>query len=632
MVRLRIWQWIVLALPIAAVIGFLLIAAGLQIHEWRINWIWAIVALVFVGWRWLLVKWTQPALKQVEAIVAELSEETIDLTDSPATDATRKAEVELQKILVEAQSDPPLWADWNIFWQRCQSLIRAIAIIYYPSSQKPLLNIYVPQAYSLLRGTVDDLDQWMQRLSPVLNQVTVGQAIQAYEIYQKLEPSARKVLKAWNWAQWFLNPAVAVARTATQGSSNRATQELLGNLSQLLREAALRNLARQAIALYSGTASPALTAMPTAHASVTETTPKFQTLRDVIAQASPTDTVKQQPVSLLLVGRTGAGKSSLINTLFVEAQAKVDALPSTDQIQDYRWETESGEILTLWDTPGYEQVERSDFRQQVLDYAAKTDLVLIVSPALDPALQMDLDFLNALRTQELPTLAIVTQVDRLRPIREWTPPYNWQFGNRPKEVAIREAVTYRQEVLGEVASFVLPLVTKGNNREAWGVDELSIAILNTIDPAKQARLARFLRNIDARTATAAKIIDRYTFQMTTTQGLAAFLKSPVLRFLSTIATGSPTLALLLAEQIPIEQLPIVVGKLQMAYDLYQLLQPKTPLDFKGLWSILIDNSSPPDRLAWAFGHALTEYWTQNLSIEQLETRYRYYLDPKINKN
>ncbi|MBD1858797.1 MULTISPECIES: GTPase family protein [Leptolyngbya] len=620
MVRLRIWQWIVLALPIAVVIGFLLISAGLQIHEWGINWIWAIVAVIFVGWRWLLVKWTQPALSQVEAIVAELSEETIELSDSPATNATRQAETEVQKILAEAQFDPPIWQDWNIFWQRCQSLIRAIANIYYPDAQKPLLNIYVPQAYSLLRGTVDDLDQWMQRLAPVLNQVTVGQAVQAYEIYQKLEPSARKVLRVWNWAQWFLNPAVAVARTATQSSSSKATQELLGNLSQMLREAVLRNLARQAISLYSGKAAPVLPAI--------ETPAKFQTLKEVIAQATPVETVAQKPVSLLLVGRTGAGKSSLINTLFVQAQAKVDALPSTDQIQDYRWETESGETLTLWDTPGYEQVERSDFRQQVLDYAAKTDLVLLVSPALDPALQMDLDFLNALKAQELPTLAIVTQVDRLRPIREWTPPYNWQFGDRPKEVSIREAVAYRQDVLGEVASFVLPLVTAGEHREAWSVDDLSIAILNSLDPVKQARLARFLKNIDARTATAAKIIDRYTFQMATTQGLTAFLKSPVLRFLSTIATGSPTLALLLAEQIPIEQLPIVVGKLQMAYDLYQLLQPSAPLDFKALWSILSDSSSTPDRVAWAFGHALTEYWTQNLSIENLEIRYRHYLDAK----
>lgn len=56
--------------------------------------------------------------------------------------------------------------------------------------------------------------------------------------------------------------------------------------------------------------------------------------------------------------------------------------------------------------------------------------------------------------------------------------------------------------------------------------------------------------------------------MTTTQGLTAFLKSPVLQFVSTLSTGSPALAYMLAEQIPVEQLPIVIGKLQMGYELF----------------------------------------------------------------
>ena len=51
MVRLKLWQWAVLGLPIAIVVSFLLISAGFQIHTWGISWIWAIVGLLFVGWR-----------------------------------------------------------------------------------------------------------------------------------------------------------------------------------------------------------------------------------------------------------------------------------------------------------------------------------------------------------------------------------------------------------------------------------------------------------------------------------------------------------------------------------------------------------------------------------------------------
>lgn len=296
----------------------------------------------------------------------------------------------------------------------------------------------------------------------------------------------------------------------------------------------------------------------------------------------------------------------------------------------YHWKSATQEALTLWDTPGYEQVNRADFREQVLDYATKADLLLLVTPALDPALQMDVDFLKEIKAEvALSAIAIVTQVDRTRPIREWNPPYDWQWGERPKEIAIREATQYRAQLLGDWCDRILPVVTGDlkTGRIVWGVDALSLALIDAIAPAKQFRLARFLRNLEARTVAAAKIIDRYTFQMTTAQGLAALLKSPVLQFLSTVATGSPNLAYILAQQIPVEQLPVVIGKLQMAYDLYSLFNIGDPLnfDFLSLWPLLLENPTTPERNAWAFGHGLIEYWTQNLTMEQLRKRIEYYL-------
>ncbi|MBE8966979.1 GTPase family protein [Nostocales cyanobacterium LEGE 12452] len=632
MVRLKLWQWVVLAIPIAFIIIFLLVSAGSQIHAWGINWIWGVFTVLFVGWRWLLVKWTQPAVNQVEAVLTQVREElestAEDTVELPVgRDTTKLAEAALQEILQAAQSDRPIWEDWQTFWTRCQDLVVAIARIYNPQIQYPLLNIYVPQAYGLIRGTVDDMDRWMQNLSPILNQVTVGQAYQGYEVYRKLEPSARKFWKVWNWAQWILNPVAAVAKQASQGSSNQATQQLLGNLSQLFREAALRNLCRQAIALYGRSTLPV---SATVASPATLPKPKTQTLREILAQAQPAEAVEQKPVNILLVGRTGSGKSSLINTLFQADLAAVDVLPSTDRIQNYQWQTESGETLTLLDTPGYEQVNHAELRNLVLDYAINSDLLLLATPALDPALQMDVDFLQAIKAEiaDLPAIAIVTQVDRLRPIREWQPPYDWEWGDRPKEIAIREATEYRAKLLGNFCNLVLPVVTSDSktDRVAWGVEALSLGLVDAIAPTKQLRLARFLRNLETRIVAAAKIIDHYTFQMTTTQGLTALLKSPVLQFVSTFSTGSPALAYMLAEQIPVEQLPIVIGKLQMGYELFSLLNPKS-LNFEllSLWPLLLENTAAPDRNAWAFGHALVEYWTQNLTVEQLRERFEYYL-------
>lgn len=634
MLRLKLWQWVILISPIALIIIFLLIAAGQQIHTWGINWIWAIVILVFVGWRWLLVKFTRQQIDQVEAIVAEINKNLeINNNHQPVqiegNEAINKAEIALQKILKESQNDRPIWEDLQTFSQRCQSLVIAIAHIYHPEVKYPLLNIYVPQAYGLIRGTMNDMDLWMDKLTPVLNQVTVAQAYQALEIYRKLEPSARKLLQAWNWAQWLLNPAAAFAKQISQRSSDRATQELLVNLSKLLRENALKNLCRQSISLYSGNNLP-ITISPVS----TPTLPKAktQTLREIISQAEPIETVEQKPVNILITGRTGAGKSSLINTIFQANLATVDVLPSTDRIQSYQWQNATAETLNLWDTPGYEQVKRADLRKEVIEYANQADLLLLVTPALDPSLQMDVDFIKDIltETKDLPVITIITQVDRLRPIREWQPPYDWEWGDRPKEKSIREATEYRAKLLAEYSNVVLPVVTGDipTNRNSWGIETLSLALMESIAPAKQLRLARFLRNLEARTIAAAKIIDHYTFQMATTQGITALLKSPVLQFISTLSTGSPNLAYLLAEKIPVEQLPVVIGKLQMAYELFALLKSdnsiKLNFDLLTIWPLLIENTTPPDRDAWAFGHALVEFWQQNLTVEQLQERVEYY--------
>ena len=629
MVSIKPWQIVILVLPIAAIVVFLLVAAGSQIHDWGINWIWGVVVLVFALWRWLLVRWTKSPIAEMESAMSEINEEFERQSDlDVSVDKSQEINTALQQVIAKTKTDEPMWADWQTFWQRCLELVGAIANTYNPDVKRPLLNIYIPQAYGLIRGTVDDTDRVMQKLSPVLNRVSIGQVVEAFEVYRKLEPSAKKLGKAFSWAQWLLNPAAAAAKQATKKFNSQANQELLLNFGQLMRETALRNLAQQAIALYGDETITIPEVAPNPALPKTQT----KTLQSILESVEPEAEVAQKPVKIILVGRTGAGKSSLINTLFQADKAEVDVLPSTDKITNYTWTTPTKEVLNLLDTPGYEQVNRPELREQVLDYATTADLLLLVTPALDPALQMDLDFLQTLK-QDLPDLSaigIVTQVDRLRPIREWNPPYDWRDGMQPKEKSIREATIYRVEQLGNICELILPIVTEdlASNRSAWNIDALSQELVRAIAPAKQLRLARFLRDLETRSNAAGKIIDRYTRQMATTQGLTAFLKSPVLQFISTMTTGNNTLAYVLAEQIPVEQAPVVLGKLQMAYDLYTLLNEDSNLsnfDLRSLWSLLLENNDVGNNNAWAFGHALVEYWTKNLNSDQLRDRYNFYL-------
>ncbi|MDJ0732190.1 MAG: 50S ribosome-binding GTPase [Crocosphaera sp.] len=636
MIKLKPWQWISLVSPLIIIISFFIIVAGLQIHQWGINWIWGIFILMLLGWRWLLVKWTKPVEKQIETLITQVTEEVDNEQKKIAAtvgdqETISKIETILYNLIQETRNDPPFWEDWPTFWQRCQTLVSAIAQIYHPEIKYPLLNIYIPQAYGLIRGTINDLDSWMQKLSPLLNQVSIAQAYQAYQVYQTLEPNARKLWQVWNWSQWILNPVAALARQTSKKSTQEANQQLMVNFGQTFRETALKTLAKQAIALYSNK-----NLLPSHSFSVREKTPsvsKTQTLRDIIAKAKPPEEIEAKPVNILLAGRTGAGKSSLINTLFKTERAEVDILPNTDNFTAYHWESARGECLTLWDTPGYEQINRPEFREHALNYCTKADLLLLVTPALDPSLDTDMTFLTAVKAEiaDLPIIAIVTQVDRLRPVREWQPPYNWQQGKLPKEVSIREATAYRVEVLGDKCDFILPIVTRDGTvgRESWGIDVFTNTLLASIKPSKQLRLARFLQQQEARSVAAAKIIETCTLRLSTTEGITALLKSPVLQFLSTLSTGSSTLAYLLAEQIPVEQLPIVVGKLQMAYDLFCLFDSDEvdikQFDLLSLWPLLLNNSGGSQDNAWAFGQAFVEFLTQNLTIEQLRKRFQEYL-------
>ena len=631
--RLKLWQWLILVLPVAIVVSFISIAAGFQIHRWGISWVWAVIVLIFVGWRFLLVRWLRlpawgdTADDPLAELMPDLQSVEVPSTESNGPTQLQAATASVQHLLITAQNDAPPWDDWPLFFQRCQTLMEAIAHIYAPTAKRPLLNIYVPQAYGLLRGTVDDVDRWMQQLSPVLGQVTVGQAYEAYETYQKLEPAARVVVKVWDWTRWLFNPAAALAKTATQPYREQANQQLVINLGQILRETTLKALGERAIALYSGEAPTTLELK-----DLDVSAPQTQTLRQIFDQATPIAEVEQAVLNVLLVGRTGAGKSSLINTLFVAEKAGVDVLPSTDKLQDYLWSTHTGESLLLWDTPGYEQIGRRNLRTQVLEKAAEADILLLVTPALDPALNMDREFLAAVKTTatDAPVIAIVTQVDRLRPIREWEPPYDWEQGSRPKEQAIQAAVAYRQEILEEFCDAILPLVTANPQqpRLAWGVTPLSIQLMEVLDPAKQLRLARFLRDLDTRVHAAAQVIDRYAQQMSTTQGLTALLKSPILSFISTLTTGSPALAQVLAAKLPIEQAPVVMGKLQMAYELFAIVAApdrQQEFDLLVLWPLVLAQAQPLSRDAWACGQTLVEYWAGELDGGRLQERYHTYL-------
>ena len=99
------------------------------------------------------------------------------------------------------------------------------------------------------------------------------------------------------------------------------------------------------------------------------------------------------------------------------------------------------------------------------------------------------------RLKPPPVIGVVSKIDGLRPVMEWSPPYDWESPSRPKEQSIREAVDYARQSAGAGLRNVVPVCSDRERGRVHGIEEwLLPMIIVQLDEARAVSLVRSLHH------------------------------------------------------------------------------------------------------------------------------------------
>lgn len=222
-----------------------------------------------------------------------------------------------------------------------------------------------------------------------------------------------------------------------------------------------------------------------------------------------------RPPRVLVIGRRGAGKSSIINAFFKAKVAKVGSvLSETGKAEWHTFKNDQGSIEML-DTRGLgdrTKPESANFVNAIDDIKCEIrnicpDIVLFLCKAkeVDSHISTDLENVNIIKKfisethhYDIPIAALITQVDELDPKRI-EPPYD----NPAKQKNIEKAVNALQEAYSDSSIELLRVIPVSAYAEYedvkivyenyWNIEELVTYLMDQLPKSAKLQLARLTR-------------------------------------------------------------------------------------------------------------------------------------------
>ena len=312
---------------------------------------------------------------------------------------------------------------------------------------------------------------------PFSDRLSLGAMVWAWRRQGQIGAAWSAGYLVWRGVRLVVHPAAGilreVERVLTRPLQEGLNDALLADFQRLLLEEA----ARAAVELYSGR-------LKFSDAELLD-----QARLDQGANPAP-PTPAPGPLRVVVLGQTGAGKSTLINALTGENSAETGLLPTTARAEGHGLMLDGVECL-LVDTPG---IDGTPARQKMLvELAAGADMVIWLLRANRPARGPDAALSAALAKRGAddpllvppPVLRVFSAADLVLP--------GWPFAEHrlPAEAghALGRALSVLDGDMGGPAALPLALSDSGT----WNLEALKEALIAALPAAQAARLSRLRR-------------------------------------------------------------------------------------------------------------------------------------------
>ncbi len=396
---------------------------------------------------------------------------------------------------IEALADQASIREWPLNdGTRLLELTRRILVLtaghFHPGSPQPLLEMTLPHTLMIIERAARTLRQDIVEQIPFSHRLSLGGLVQAR-----------------SWQTWFkrhegwfragralLTPQSAIVAELRRAVGNQAFQHGSERIQTWILQEFIRKLGFHAIELYGG-----YTRLDTATAL---DAPIRQRRAEQRAMEAEQD-MASEPLRVLVLGRTNAGKSSLINALFGQVRAAADVLPDTTaaitpyQLADSERADAGLANALIFDTPGFDGAlfRHHDFVRTVRE----ADMILWVSAANRPDRSEERQRLDELRgilddpsRRAPPILTVMSHIDRLRPLREWSPPYQLDPPKDRKARSIVAALNALGSDLAVSADRIISVCLAPDR--LYNVDDaLPTAMVLNQDEARRIHLMRCLK-------------------------------------------------------------------------------------------------------------------------------------------